>query len=250
MATVVTVMDRAGFDQRTDNIVVVQPARHRLLWVPRDVWCEGLGDRVNGAFAAGGHDALLGALRSLGIDVDHSVCVPRGAVERVLRDLVVTVPVTAPLRFWYPLAPTARIEDGRKPVDFLPPREPLSGERIHQWLGARHGRDPAVPASDLARIARQQVFVRALLRQGFHGAEVLADPEPPSASDPAALADLRRVRSWWRLATTDQVDDRLVGGLQVLELRSPDPKPPRWRRGAARAVAALRAGPGRGWLGG
>jgi hypothetical protein len=250
VATVVTVMDRPGFDQRTDNIVVVQPARHRLLWVPRDVWCDTLGDRVNGAFAAGGHDGLRRALASLGIEVDHSVCVPRAAVERALRDLVVTVPVPQPLRFWYPLEPLSRVQDGRKPVDFRPPSESLRGERIHQWLGARYGRDPAVPASDLARIRRQQVFVRALLRQGVDLATVLDDPEPPWASDPAAFDDLRRVRAWWRLATADQVYDLVIDGLQVLELRAPEPKPPRWRRAVGRGLGGLRSGVSRGWLGG
>lgn len=250
MATVVTVMDRDGFDQRTDNIVVVQPRRRRLLWVPRDVWCEPIGDRINGAFCAGGHAGLLTGLASLGMAVDHSVCVPRAAVERALADVVVSVPVTEPLRFWYPLDPRTRVQDGRKPVDFQPPREELSGERIHQWLGARHGRDAAVPASDLARIRRQQVFVRALLRQGFDFAALLDDPDPPWSSDAAALADLRRVRSWWRLCSADQVDDRVVDGLQVLELRSPEPKPPRWRRAVLRGLGRLRPGSGRGWLGG
>jgi anionic cell wall polymer biosynthesis LytR-Cps2A-Psr (LCP) family protein len=234
-------MDRDGFDQRTDNIVVVQPARHRLLWVPRDVWCDQIGDRINGAFAQGGHEGLIAALASLGIPVDHSVCVPRRAVEHALAGITVAVPVEAPLRFWYPLTPTTAIQEGRKPVDFLPPGEDLHGERIHQWLGARHGREPGTRASDLGRIERQQVFVRALLRQRFDFAAVLRGPAEPSISHPAALDDVRRVRRWWRLAWTDDVADRVLDdGRQVLDLRSPEPTPPRWRRGVSRTWAVVR----------
>lgn len=234
MATVVTVMDRDGFDQRTDNIVVVQPRRHRLLWVPRDVWCPALGDRINVAFQQGSHAALIAALRSLGLDVDHSLCLSRGSVERALADVRVTVPVEEALRLWYPLGPSLRIEDGRKPVDFLPPSEDLWGERVHQWLGARYARTEGSPSSDLDRIRRQQVFLRALLRQGFDFGAVLHDPEPPLVSDPTALADLRRVRRSWGLRTTDQVVDRVEDARRVLDLRSPEPKPPRWRRGLHR----------------
>ena len=116
------------------------------LWVPRDAWCEPVDDRINAAFKRGGHDALLGGLRSLGLRVDHSLCLPRSAVECALADATVTVRVREPMRFWYPLSPMTDCEDGRKPVDFDPPREVLQGERIHQWLGSRHGRDPAVRA--------------------------------------------------------------------------------------------------------
>lgn len=241
MATVVSVMDRGGFDQRTDNIVVVQPRRRRLLWVPRDVWCEPIGDRINAAFKVGGHQALMAGLASLGIPVEHSLCLPRAAVEQALAPVSVTVAVPAPLRFWYPLTPLTLVEDGRKPVDFSPPREVLHGERIHQWLGARHARDAAVRGTDLGRIERQQVFLRALVRQGFDFATVLDGPEAPSLSDPAALDDLRRVRARWHFAVTDQWDDLVTDdGREVLVLRSPEPRPPRWRR----AVTRLRPGGG------
>jgi hypothetical protein len=238
-------MDREGFDQRTDNIVVIQPRRRRLLWVPRDVWHEPIDDRINAAFKAGGHDGLMEGLRYLGIEVQHSVCLPRGAVERALAGASVTVPVTEPLRFWYPLSPSTRLQDGRKPVDFDPPREVLEGERIHQWLGSRRGRDPSTRATDLGRIERQQVFVRSLLRQGFDFTTVLADPEPPSLSDDAALDELRRVRSWWRFAYTDQVEDRVLhDGRAVLVLRAPVPRPPRWKRAVRRVAGGAGRLPG------
>ena len=237
MATVVSVMDRDGFDQRTDNIVVVQPRKRRLLWVPRDVWCDHTGDRINGAFKHGGHEGLIDGLGSLGIAGDHSICVPRRAVEEVLADVTVTVPVAEQMRFWYPSSPTTRLQDGRKPVDFDPPHELLSGERIHQWLGARKARDPGVRGTDLGRIERQQIFVRALMRQRFDFAAVLDGPHRSSLSHPDLLDDLRRVRRWWRFACADQVEDlTLEDGRAVLRLLSPEPKPPRWRRALSRAL--------------
>ncbi|MCB9404689.1 MAG: LCP family protein [Microthrixaceae bacterium] len=230
MATVVTITDRDGFDNCTDNIVVVQPARRRLLWVPRDVWCENREERINASFKGGSHQRLIEDLKGLGIDVDHSLCLSRSAVERALSAVDVSVPVAQPLRFWYPMSPTERIQDGRKPVDFLPPSERLRGERVHQWIGARHVRDSSTPGSDLARIRRQQVLVRRLLREHFVFSAVLADPDAWKVSDRQAMVELGRVRWWWHMACTDQVADRNVAGQQVLELMSPEPKPPRWRR--------------------
>ena len=231
MATVVTIMDRSGFDQRTDNIVIADPRHRRLLWVPRDVWCPEVGDRINTAYRSGGHDGLLRGLRSLGFRVDHSVCIPRAATERFLGTVTVDVPIERPLRFWYPLSPQSRIEDGRREVDFDPPGEILSGERIHQWIGARTSRDAGERGSDLDRIQRQQVLVRALLRQGSELSAVVGGPELPSWSDEtAARRDLRHVRWWWAMRGADQVRDRLIDGRQVLELLSPEPTPARWRR--------------------
>jgi hypothetical protein len=43
MATVVSVMDRPSFEARADNIAIVDPWERTLTWVPRDLWCEGIG---------------------------------------------------------------------------------------------------------------------------------------------------------------------------------------------------------------
>ena len=156
----VTVMDRSGWSANTDNIVVVDPAERRLLWVPRDLWCEGVGDRINTAFGRGGHACLIEALAEHDIGVEHSVCLAREAVEHALDDVQVTVPVAEDLEFWYPLAPREAIEDGRKVVRFRAPAETLEGERVHQWIGARMRVDG--PSTDFDRIGRQQVLVRCL----------------------------------------------------------------------------------------
>ena len=193
-------MDRDGADANTDVIVLVEPARRRLLWVPRDVWCPRLGDRVNAAFKRGGHEALLAALAELGLQADHSVCLARSTTTAALRDASVRVPVRRPLALRYPLAPEEPIEDGEKIVRFEPPAETLSGERIHQWIGARFEVDRA--SSDLNRIARQQVFVRALLEQGF---DLSAAPE-----------ELRSVRADWEFATLPRLRPKTIDGRSVL----------------------------------
>src|SRR2546425_3739652 len=114
-------MDGARWGSNTDNIVVADSARRCLLWVPRDLWFEEIRHRINKAFARGGHELLLKGLAALGVQAEHSLCVSREAVERLLEGVSVTVPVTTPMVYWYPLNPRARIEDGRKRVAFLPP---------------------------------------------------------------------------------------------------------------------------------
>ena len=95
----------------------------------------------------------------------------RSAAGEALRDVSVRVPVSRALVLRYPLAPEQPIEEGEKLVRFDPPAETLEGERIHQWIGARFELDR--PSSDLERVARQQVFVRALLEQGFDFSQVV-----------------------------------------------------------------------------
>jgi hypothetical protein len=214
VSTVVTVMDRDGWDANTDVVVLVEPARHRLLWIPRDTWCPHLGDRVNAAFKRGGHRQLIPALAELGVRADHSLCLARPAIRQALRDASVRVPVARPLVLRYPLAPEQRIEDGEKLVRFDPPVETLEGERVHQWIGARF--EAGRPSSDLDRIARQQVFVRALLEQRFDFARAIANPDWVSTSGPHALGELPAVDASWRSRTLPRLHPVTIDGKSVL----------------------------------
>ena len=177
MISVVAIMDRAGFEANTDNLVVVQPEKRQLLWIPRDLWCNVLHDRVNTAFNRGGNMSLLAALNEHYLNVAASLCFSRQATEAAFTGLAVTVPIPIRMKFFYPLSPTQPIEEGSKEIVFTPPGETLQGERIHQWLGARAG-------SDLHRIERQKIFVRRLIEQNFDFTSLLANPEFYQCSDP------------------------------------------------------------------
>lgn len=214
MATAVCVLDRDDWAANTDNIVVVDPVRELLLWVPRDIWCPSFKDRINTAFARGGHGLLQAALGEIGIAVDDSLCLRRQAVERALEGLSITVPVTEPLDLLYPLTPLTRVQDGRKVVRFRPPEERLEGERLHQWIGAR--RALSGKSGDLLRIGRQHVFVRRLLQTGFDFSKALADPELVSMSSSRAMVELGAVRAPWRFATLDDVRPAIIQGKDVL----------------------------------
>ncbi len=214
------VMDRDSWTARTDNIVVVDGRRRRLVWIPRDLWCEVVGDRVNEAYGRGGPELLHAAMRELGMPVESSVVLLRSAVERAVSDLCITIPVERSRRYWYPLEPTSRLEDGSKLGGFEPPQGTLAGERIHQWIGARKSaasQPPRLP--DLDRIERQQILVRRLLQTGFDFSRTLDDPARFAASDASALALLAAVRPDWALRTLDRVEPKTIDGKQVLRRR-------------------------------
>jgi len=213
MATVVGVMDRYNWFDRTDVIVVVDPAHRTLTWVPRGLPCphanfarQGwriLNAAFNGAFTQctalglrekqmAGHKNLLAALSAYGIRVQHSLVVARHGTEWLAQGVDVVVPVSRREIYWYPLKPTMDIHtQGRKRVVFNPPSERLRGERVHQWVGARVG------GSDFGRLRRQRVLVGKLLDVGFPFRKIMEHPEWLSASDPGAYADLRAVGPRW-----------------------------------------------------
>ena len=191
---IVAVMDREGFAANTDVLVLVEPAAERLLWIPRDLWCPALNDRVNVAYKSGGPVQLLAALAEHAIVADQCLCLSRTACESALAAVRVLVPVPARMEFDYPLTPTSPIEEGRKTVTFDPPMEVLTGERVHQWIGARGG-------SDLHRLERQAVLVRRLLEQRFDFGRALADDATYELSDPTAITSLGQVRPTWTMET-------------------------------------------------
>jgi hypothetical protein len=209
VSTLVAVMDRAGFAANTDVLVLVQPASERLIWVPRDLWCPAQHERVNAAYKQGGWARLQAALAEHGLDAEYGLVLSRTATEAALAAVRVLVPVPVRMEFAYPLTPTTPIEDGRKTITFSPPVAVLSGERVHQWVGARGG-------SDLHRLERQKVLLRRLLEQGFDFRRALADPAGYRCSDPAALAELAQVRPNWAMETLGGLTPETIDGKQVL----------------------------------
>jgi hypothetical protein len=203
-----------GWGGNTDVIVVVDLAQRTLRWVPRDLWCAGLGDRINSAFWRGGHEALIAALGEQGIASAHSVCLRREATEWASRHLTVTVPVTARLDLWYPESPNSPIEQGRKQVTFRPPTELLAGERIHQWIGARYSL--ASDTTDFDRLRRQQVLLARLLEMRWKLAGVLSDTELVDISSAEAIDELKQVDAAWKMEILDDVTDAIIDGKMVL----------------------------------
>jgi hypothetical protein len=216
LAAVVGVTDRAGWrDVRTDNLVVVDALRRRLVWVPRDLWSPVVRNRINRAYGLGGFPRLLAALWYLGLPVSHGLILDRTATERFAEGLDVVVPVEAHASFLYPMEPTRPIEEGWKLVRFDPPEERLRGERLHQWVGARYQVGGKV-ASDLLRIDRQQTLVRVLLETHvpLHGVLEVED-DVRRFRDPERV--LRRVEATWPMYTYGPTHGReLEDGAQVL----------------------------------
>jgi anionic cell wall polymer biosynthesis LytR-Cps2A-Psr (LCP) family protein len=215
--TVVGVMDSDSWTANTDNIVVVDARRQRLVWIPRDLWSDVVGDRINAAYRRGGHALLCAALGECGWPVESSVVVQRSAVERALSTLCIAVPVARTRRYWYPMLPRLRLQDGAKLVAFEPPQETLEGERIHQWLGARRSADtPPSKFPDLDRIERQQTFIRRLLEEGFDFSELLDDLSLVRVSEPSAREPLAAVRVDWELHTLSRVEPEARDGKMIL----------------------------------
>jgi anionic cell wall polymer biosynthesis LytR-Cps2A-Psr (LCP) family protein len=214
MGTVVSVMDRDAFTANTDNIVVVDPDARTLTWVPRDLWCAGIENRVNKAFALGGHRLLIAALAEHRLRVQNSICLDRYAVERGLEGAVIPIQVPERMEFWYPLEPTMEIEEGRKRVVFESGLAHLSGERLHQWLGARYA--VATAGSDLDRIDRQQRLLAVMLGLGFDFRRFLASPESVRTSSEAAIEEVSRVEAGWRFETIGPLVPARIDGKEVL----------------------------------
>lgn len=213
-SVVVGILDRDAWKANTDILVIVNSTERSLLWVPRDLWCELIRNRINQAFLRGGFELLLAALADLGFPVNGALCLRRGATTTALRDVSVTVPVTETLEFWYPLSPTQPIEDGRKKIAFNPPEERLSGERIHQWVGARLMVNRS--GSDLFRLRRQQVLLRALMADGFDFRRVLENPDLVQTAGPDPLAIVAQVRPDWSMSVFDKVVNAMIDGKAVL----------------------------------
>ena len=102
----------------------------------------------------------------------------------------------------------------------------LSGERLHQWIGARTMVNRK--GTDFHRMERQIVFLRALIAQGFDFRLVLKEPDLVRITGEDPLPLLARVTAGWRMQVHDWVDDAVIDGKMVLIPRKP--KPWWWRK--------------------
>ena len=218
MATVVGVMDERSLGGRTDVTVVVDPERKHLLWIPRDLWCEDLGDRVNRAFELRGHDGLKAALAEHGIAIDHGLVLSRAATERVIAGLDVMMPVAKSFTLTVPEVPGGHIREAKRAVRFDPPATRLHGVLVHDWLSGRYSSDRN-EAGDLGRIRRQQLLLVVLLGERADLSGVLDVPSEFDLSSDHALDDLAAVRTGWTCGTFGPLTPRRIDGKEVLTSR-------------------------------
>ena len=254
------VADQAGKDevsgQRSDTIILlhVDPREKKagMLSIPRDLYVPIAGtdesDRVNAAFARGGAEQLLATVQEgLGIHINHFAEVDFVGFREIVDALGgVSVFVPNPAR------------DTLSGLDL--PRAgcaELNGEQALAWVRSRSyeyltgGRWIEDPRGDLGRIARQQEFLRRVMKKAARtgirnplrlnrligiGVRNLTVDASMSTSDIGSLA--RRFRT----VDPDTVDTlvlptepRTIEGNQVLVLKQPEAKAAvdRLNRGAA-----------------
>ncbi len=218
MATVVGVMDERSLRARTDVTVVADSERKRLLWVPRDLWCEDLGDRINRAYELGGHAGLKAALAEHGIEADHGLVLSRAGTERVIAGLDVMMPVARAFVLTVPDVPGGDIRKARREVRFDPPATRLCGDMIHDWVAGRYSTEPS-EAGDFGRIRRQQLLLAVLLGEGTDLSGALEQPDEFDLTSKAALGELAAARADWTFETLGPLTPRRIDGKEVLTRR-------------------------------
>lgn len=227
MSTAVAIMDRDRWSARTDVIVVADRRKKSLTWILRDLWSKSIQNRINSAYKLGGHEVFIRSLNEFGLNVKHSLCALPKAVCRAFGNLAINVPVSEPTSFYYAMTristPTEENKihiTGRREVTFLPPLAMLSGERIHEWIGARRRVDGG-SSNDFDRIKRQQILVKRLLETKFNFAQNFCE-DYVSFSNNFSFEDLRHLDASWkiRLFGEGRLGDQIIRGRAVIVLGS------------------------------
>ena len=164
---VIGVMDRNAWTANTDIIVIVIPSQKKLVWIPRDLYCETINNRINKAFCKGRSDLLIKCVNNIGFNfiTSHCICLWPTAIEKFINKIdSIKVPVDITRELKYPLHRHKPIEDGFRVITFNKPSEILTGDRFHEWIGARYAVNPkSFIGCDLDRIIRQQILIKELL---------------------------------------------------------------------------------------
>ena len=176
-----------AFDYLTDTIVLaqIQPdGRANLMSIPRDTWMNipGWGwGKINGANSHGGSDMLVAAVQSLtGVKVDAYALLSLYAV-RALTDAAGGVTLKVPQRLKY--------DDnaGKLHIDLQPGQQHLNGVQAEGFLRFRKDN-----LGDIGRVARQQLFLGALVGQVRNPLNAWRLPMMVSAVDRNMKSNLSR----------------------------------------------------------
>lgn len=143
---------------------------------------------------------MIKAVKDLGFDAKSSIVLKKDQTQDFLRKVQVTVPVPCYMEYLYPLSIDHKIEEGYKKINFTPPREYLTGERIHQWIGARYHKNDGFYQRDLPdidRIHRQQIFLKEFLKGDFNFSVLNLEKENVSSSN--VISQLQDINLYYEM---------------------------------------------------
>jgi len=227
--------------ERTDTIMVLRIDRATdrawVLSLPRDTWVRIAGtrrwDRINAAYA-NGPAVLADTIReNFGIPIWHMVEVDFVGFQKVVAAL-------GGVRVCFPL-PSRDTMSGlaQEPgCNVLDERQATAYVRSRHLEELRHGTWVQDPRSDLGRIARQQLFLRAAMKRAIeHGARnpvvlnrMLSELEGAIAIDDTFdFTEVVRLANDFRTFDPDRLgtstlpaDNRRIAGKAVLVVRAGD----------------------------
>ncbi len=218
---VIAVMDRNGWTERTDVIIVVNTTNKTIEWIPRDMYVDLIENRLNTAYKMGGSDYLIKCLEEINIHVDYCLCLLPSFIEKVFKIIdSIKVPVKNNLLFKYPLHRHQPIEDGERLVEFKAPYEILSGDRFHEWIGARFEINPIKSSyPDFNRSRRQQLLLNEILKKKdiFDFTSLIHSKDANGMND-EIIEILRNIDESWTLVEIkeSQYMPAIINGMSVL----------------------------------
>jgi hypothetical protein len=181
---VICVMDRNGFSENTDIIIIIDSIKKTIQWIPRDLFSKRVNFRINVAYTRTGPEGLKKCLKDIHINVDECVCMLPLFIEEAIKIIDnINVPVKISEKFYYPLHRHKPIEEGKKIISFNIPSEILSGDRFHEWLGARSiikedGKNNYnyYNYPDFIRVSRQQILLKEIIKKKFNFTSIINSP--------------------------------------------------------------------------
>ncbi len=189
-----TTQDAGGVRGDVIMLVRVDPAAHtvKILSVPRDllvpIASTGRRGKINAALAAGPDQLIQTIQQQLGVPVNHYLLVDFDGFRAIIDSLG-----GVRLDFPYPAADTySGLDITRSGCQRLDGEQALAVARARHYRYFKGGRWHTDPLSDLGRIGRQQVFLRAVLQAAI--AKGLTNPVRANRFIGAVVGELTRDR--------------------------------------------------------